>query len=146
MPGGAFRFGTPRQYAVQHLAFAAMAERFFDGEARRFGGAPDPARDGKGGEGAAGRGAAGDVVEQVLGPHVRIARRVEAVQEPGVHLGVPLADAVVRIAEPQVQGDAVAHGHPVRPGQQGRIGRAQGFGFVRQFGPTGQGLAQVVPA
>ncbi len=65
---------------------------------------------GKGGEAASRPGETRHGGEQLIGPHVGIFCRREAVEEPGIHLvihaGVKLRQQIVDVAEPQIERNA----------------------------------------
>jgi hypothetical protein len=86
----------------------------------------------------------GQFGEQAGLPHVRVAGRGEAVQEPGVHVGGALAPQGFRVAEHQRQGDVVRQLQPVVTGAGGRVLVEQRPGGLAQLRPVGQGAGQVV--
>jgi hypothetical protein len=124
--------------------FAAEAVAPPHGEARLDQTPAHEAGGGEGGQGGAGAAVGGQFGEQAGLPHVRVAGRGEAVQEPRRHVGGALAPERFRVAEHQRQGDVVRQLQPVVTGAGGRVLIQQRPGGLAQLRPVGQGAGQVV--
>ena len=92
-----------REAGDRDLALAAAAGRALDLEAGRRQAVAHRPRHRPGGGGRAGRGHARHRLEQARLPHLRIARRGEAVEEEGVDAGDQLREPVADIAEGEQQ-------------------------------------------
>ncbi|MNI81983.1 hypothetical protein D3C81_1286620 [compost metagenome] len=82
------RWCIGRQLANQHFTFLAETFAFYDFKSGLLQPAPHKTCCGEGGQAAPRPGKARHGGEQLLGPHIRIFRRGEAVEEPGIDLAV----------------------------------------------------------
>ncbi|MNF54103.1 hypothetical protein D3C84_355220 [compost metagenome] len=103
--------GPGHELAAQDFPFVADARRAAHLEARGIEQAPYPASAGKGADGRVGCGQARQFGEQFGGPHVRVFRRGETVEEPGVNPGIELRQLFQCIADQQRQRDPAVVQH-----------------------------------
>ncbi|MCY1291140.1 hypothetical protein D9M70_403170 [compost metagenome] len=144
VPGlGGLRLGAG-EASAHHFPFLAGTRHALHDEA---GGDQPSAHEAGAGEGAQRRPGGGQPrqfgVQRVV-PHLRILRRVEAVEEPGVDPGVEVRQALQGIADQQGQG------HPAAVQLQALEARVDGpvlgqqwRGIAGQMRPQGQGALQV---
>jgi len=93
---------------------------------------------------AFGRGQPGELGEQLRRPHLRVLRRREAVEEPGVDGRVQLRQAVEHVADQQGQHHPAAGEHEaLEAGVHRVVLRQQLGGPGLQLRPEGEGAAEV---
>ncbi len=145
VPGFAGRCRVTDEVALGHLPFLAEAQGAADLEASSAEPAPHEAGAGEGGQGRARPGQAGELgVERVI-PHLRVLRRGEAVEEPGVDACVELRQGLEHVAHQQGQHHAAAgEDQALEAGVDRHILLQQLFGQRRQLRPEGECAAQVV--
>ncbi len=155
MAFGAGRLGTgePGRYGLatgvlerpgEHLALVAETLDANHGKAGFDQPAADETGTGEGGQAGVGCGQPGQFGEQLRRPHLRVLRRGEAIEEPGVDLCVELRQAVEHVTDHQRQHHAAAVEQQALETRMNRpVLRQQRRGEGRQFRPQGQGTLQV---
>ncbi len=116
-------------------------------EARRVQPASHPTGTGKGAEGGPRRRESRQFGEQLGAPHFGVFRRGETVEEPSVDLSIQLRQLLQSIADQQRQGHPpVRQGHALEPLVNRDVLPKQLISLDLEFGPQGQGPAQVLGA
>ncbi|MCY1534596.1 hypothetical protein D9M68_699740 [compost metagenome] len=145
IPGLCAVAGLALEAALAHLPLLAEAGGAPDGETGLLQRPAHEAGGGEGGKGGAGAGEPRQLGEEGGAPHVRVLRRGEAVEEPGVDARVQLGQAVQGIAH--LQGEHHAATRQVEALEarvHGDVLLQQLVRERRQFRPEGQGALQVV--
>ncbi|MNF87221.1 hypothetical protein D3C84_696800 [compost metagenome] len=130
--------------ATQDLPFLADPWNALHLEAHGDQSAAHPAGAGEGAQGGIGGRQATDLGEQLRSPHLRVLRRGETVEEPGVDGGVELRQLFEDITDHQGQAyPALLEDKALEAFMYRHVLRQQLSAERRQFRPQGQGAAEV---
>ncbi|VVN47714.1 hypothetical protein PS659_06010 [Pseudomonas fluorescens] len=137
-------FGPAEELAAQDFPFMADARGAFHLEAGSVEQASHPSGAGKGADGRTGSGQASQFGKQFGGPHVRVFRRSETVEEPGVDPGVELRQLLQCIANQEGQGHtAVVQRQALETLMNRHVLLKQLIGKHLEFRPQPQGTLQI---
>ncbi|MCY1425323.1 hypothetical protein D9M71_411080 [compost metagenome] len=132
------------EFADQHLALLPVAFHPFHAEAGGDQPAADESGAGEGRQVGAGSGEPGHLLEQRVGPHLRVLRRGETVEEPGVDARIQLRQHVQHVVQQQGENHPPAGEHQaLEAGMDADVLLQQRVGPGLQLRPEGQGALQV---
>ncbi|GEM_PF-4323956 len=136
VPGLLRRCRLPSEMAAQDLPFRPPAGDALHLEADCAQPATDEAGAGEGAEGGAWRGQPRHLGEQFRLPHLRVLRRREAIEKPGIDACVQLRQALQRVADQQCERDApIAEPELLEPGVDRHVLRQQPLRQLVQLRP-----------